>query len=246
MARSGGTLLDMQQTDDTCTSAPSVIAIDGPVAAGKTTVGTLLSRKLSYRFLDTGSMYRALTWVAIERNVGLEDEESLARLVQQVRLEVLYNGGERVLAGDRDISHELRRPEVDKGVSLVARLSKVRETMVKRQREIAQSGSIVMVGRDIGTVVLPDAPLKVFLSASAEERARRRFKEMLAMGQRVQYQDVLQNLRARDELDTQRFYSPLQPADDAHIVDTNDISLEEVVVRILSLCGCTKGYGNSV
>jgi cytidylate kinase len=217
---------------------PSAIAIDGPVAAGKTAVGRLLSRRLGYRFLDTGTMYRAVTWLALERGIDVEDEEALARLAREAVIEVSQEGQrDTVQVNGRDITQVIRRPEVEQNVSLVARLPRVRRALVEKQRAIADGGSIVMAGRDIGTVVLPDAGLKVFLLASVEERARRRYLELRGMGQDVAYEEVLRELKMRDKLDSERSHSPLRPAPDAHLIDTDGVDVEQVVERILALMG---------
>ncbi|MBF8267029.1 MAG: cytidylate kinase [Dehalococcoidia bacterium] len=217
---------------------PSIIAIDGPVAAGKTAVGTLLARHLGYRFVDTGSMYRAITWAALRDKVGPEDEAGLTALAQRVQIEVTPSNGQkgpRLKIDGKDVTEELRTREVERGVALISRFAQVRQAMVARQRTLAQPGRIVMAGRDIGTVVLPDAPLKIFLTASPNERARRRQRDMEELGQSLQLSQVLSDLLQRDKLDTERANSPLRPGDDAHIIDTDHIDLTQVVERILAL-----------
>ena len=216
-------------------SDPTYIAIDGPVASGKTAIGRLLARRLGYRFLDTGLMYRAATWAAIERGIDLEDEESLTGLASALEMrQVADESGERLLVDGQDITHRLRDPQVERGVSPVAKVSGVRSAMVERQRSIAKDGPIVMVGRDIGTVVLPDAGVKVFLKASVEVRARRRFNEMEAEGQSLDYRQVLDDLARRDKIDSERSDSPLLPADDAFQIDTDNLRIDEVAEKILS------------
>lgn len=215
-------------------SMPSAIAIDGPVAAGKTAVGKLLARKLGYRFLDTGNMYRGITWAAISRKVDLRDPDRLGKLADDVTIDVVPgNGnGDRLLIDGEDITHRLRETEVERAVSQVASIGPVREALVEKQRALGQAGRIVMVGRDIGTVVLADAELKVYLSASVEERARRRHRELRELGQKVSYGRVVQELMRRDKIDTERSHSPLQAARDAHVLNTDGIGVEEVVERI--------------
>ena len=216
-------------------ATPGVIALDGPVAAGKTAVGKLVAQRLKYRFIDTGSMYRAVTWLALEEAVPLE-APALAALAQRVRIRVVESpGGARILVGERDVTDLLRSPRVEGAVSIVSQVLEVRQAMVCQQQEIAREGRIVMAGRDIGTVVLPDAELKVFLTASVQERARRRYDELCALGQQVSYEEVLAGLRERDRLDSQRAHSPLRPAGDARIVDTDGKGLEQVVAEILAL-----------
>ena len=216
--------------------APTVISIDGPVAAGKTAVGRLLSRRLGYRLIDTGSMYRAVAWLALERRIDPSDEDALKRLAELTPVDITQRDGrEVVIIAGEDVSDRLRTPEVEQVVSLVARVPGVRKALVEQQRRIAAGGRIVMVGRDIGTVVLPDAGLKLFLLASPGERARRRYLELEQSGQQVNQQKVLDDLLARDKLDSERADSPLRPAEDALKLDTDDLSLERVVARILAL-----------
>ena len=218
-------------------SKPSAIAIDGPVAAGKTAVGRLLARKLGYRFLDTGNMYRGITWAAISREIDLRDPDRLGKLTDDVTIDVVPgNGnGDRLLVDGEDITHRLRETEVERAVSQVASIGPVRKALVEKQRALGRAGRIVMVGRDIGTVVLADAELKVYLSASVEERARRRHRELGELGQKVSYGRVVQELMRRDKIDTERSHSPLQAARDAHVLNTDGIGVEEVVEKILAM-----------
>jgi cytidylate kinase len=212
------------------------IAVDGPVASGKTAVGRLLSRKLGYRFLDTGIMYRALTWLALERGVDTEDADGLVEMAKRHELGVVFDDDDdvRILVGDRDVTPNLWRQEVDRAVSLVSRVAGVREVLVDHQRRIASEGAVVVVGRDVGTVVLPDAPLKLFLTASKEERAGRRYEELRAAGQGLSYEQVLSDLERRDRLDTERETGPLRPASDACVMTTDDLGLDEVVERVIA------------
>ena len=218
-----------------------MIAVDGPVASGKTSVGKLLSRELGYRFLDTGIMYRALTWLALDRSINLENEEALGHLASEtvIRLkeqgEALRLSGDTVLIDGREVSEELRHPLVDQAVSIVASVSAVRSALVEQQREIAREGRIVVVGRDIGTVVLPHADLKLFLVASVPERARRRYMELRSQGYSVEYDQVLKDLEARDELDTGRADSPLRTASDALLLDTDGIGVQQVIEKVKEL-----------
>lgn len=215
------------------------IAVDGPVASGKTAVGRLLSRKLGYRFLDTGIMYRALTWLALERGVDPGDADGLVAMAKGHELGVVFGEDEdaRILVDDLDVTPNLWRQEVDQAVSLVSRVAGIRELLVDHQRRIAAEGAVVMVGRDVGTVVLPDAPLKLFLTASKEERARRRYEELRTVGQGLSYEQVLSDLERRDRLDTEREAGPLRPATDACVMETDDLSLDEVVEMVLAKVG---------
>ena len=211
---------------------PSVIAIDGPVASGTTTGGKALARRLGYAFVDTGVYYRAATIAALDAGTPLDDEAALARLSEG--LEVRLGGGsESVSLGDRDITSRLRAPEVDAAVSAVARVAGVRRAMVAQQRAIAKGGDVIMVGRDIGTNVLPDAA-KVYLDASPEERARRRFEELAGTDEARSEAEVLGNLELRDAIDSGRADSPLRVADDALHVLTDGLAVEVVVERVLA------------
>ena len=215
----------------------SVIAIDGPVASGKTAVGRLLAQRLGYRFLDTGAMYRAITWVAVEAGVDLGSAELLTDLAQERVMEVVFDdeGEVRILLDRRDVTPYLRRQEIEEGVSRVSRVPGVRDVLVAHQRRLAKGERLVMAGRDIGTVVLPEAPVKVFLTASAEERARRRYQELQSMGKVMGYQQVLEDTEQRDRLDTERPIAPLRPAEDASEVKTDGLSVEQVIEHIMAL-----------
>lgn len=218
-----------------------MITIDGPVAVGKSTVGSSLAKRLGYKFVDSGVMYRALTGKAIELGIDLQDEEALVRLAAETVIEVAWTPeGESVLVDGRDVSDRMRSPEVERGVSLVAKVAGVRKVMVAQQRRLAQAGRLIMAGRDIGTVVLPRAELKVFLSASAEERARRRYWELRQRGEEASYESILCELRRRDQIDSQRSVSPLKPAADAQIINTEGFTLEQVVDKVYAL---TTGEG---
>ncbi|MDE2842310.1 MAG: (d)CMP kinase [Chloroflexota bacterium] len=214
------------------------IAIDGQAAAGKTVVGRELALRLGCPFLDTGIMYRAVTWLALNEGVSMEDETALGELASGSAMRPGDRADNGLLLGDRMLGPELRTAEVDQHVSLVARVSGVRREMVRQQRDIAaracqDSGGIVMVGRDIGTIVLPDAHLKVFMVASPEVRAQRRYDELKSQGQAASYQEILDNALSRDRIDSQRADSPLAQAADALLVDTSDLTIEQVVGKIL-------------
>lgn len=218
-------------------SKPRTIAIDGPVAAGKDTVGRAVAERLGYRFLDTGVMYRALTWLALKEGVRLEDEEALGQLAAAADISIGDNSGDSpasVLVNREDVTHSLRSAELERGVSLVARVGPVREALVARQQEMAREGRVVMAGRDIGTVVVPDAELKVYLAASPEERARRRLLQLRGQGQKASYQGVLADLERRDRIDSQRALSPLRPAPEALIIDTDGLDVGQVVAWIMA------------
>ena len=215
------------------------VAIDGPVASGKTAVGRRLAQRLGYRFLDTGAMYRAFTWAAVNRDVDPDDWESQARLAGQLRIRLVPgDDGNRLFVDDQDVTDHLRSPEVERNVSLFSRVPGVRAALVEQQRAVAREGPIVMAGRDIGTVVLVDAEVKVFLDASVEVRARRRFRELESGGgERPDIHRVREELERRDMIDTEREDSPLRPANDAVRIDTDCLETEEVVDSIMSFLG---------
>ncbi|HEY8491371.1 MAG TPA: (d)CMP kinase [Dehalococcoidia bacterium] len=216
------------------------IAIDGPAASGKSAVGSRVAQGLRYRFLDTGAMYRALTWLAVSRGIDPEDEERLAALARETKMTVgppPPDGSEycSITVDGVDATPYLRVPAVEAAVSLVSRVPAVREALVERQRELARSGPIVMAGRDIGTTVLPDADLKVFLDAPRAERAGRRLRQFQEQGRAADLDQVLADLERRDWLDSQRAVSPLRKAEDAVVVETDALPLEDVVERVLAL-----------
>ena len=216
---------------------PSTIAIDGPAACGKTTVGRLLAQKLGYRFVDTGAMYRALTWEALRLGVDIEDEGALGSLAESTKREFPPDGNDGIIVNGRYINNELRSPEVDFGVSPVAKVADVRKVLVRNQRLIAKGGNIVMVGRDIGTNVLLDADLKVYLDVSVEEQARRRYEEMVEHGEKADYEEILASLTRRDRIDSNRFVNPLRKADDAYVINTDIMDANGVLDEILKLVG---------
>lgn len=214
---------------------PQLVAIDGPVAVGKSTIGSLLAQRLGYFFVDTGVMYQALTWKALKIGIDLKDEEKLSQLAANTKIEFAGKQSLNVFVDGEDISDKVHSPEVEESVSLLSRVLEVRRAIVKEQRRLAQGGGVVMAGRDIGTVVLPDAKLKIFLTASPEMRAQRRYIELLNEGEKADYKAILNELVRRDEMDSQRAVSPLKPATDTKIIDTGDLAPEQVVQKILDL-----------
>jgi cytidylate kinase len=211
---------------------PTFIVIDGPGAVGKSVIGNLLAQGLGYRFFDTGAMYRALTWLALELGFELQDENALAELALGTNIELAPG---IVLVDGRDVTRNIHSERVEGEVSLVAKVAGVRHTLVARQRQMAQGGKVVMAGRDIGTVVLPDAELKIYLAASTEERARRRYSEIIREGKQANYDKILAELRDRDKLDSERALAPLKPAPDAKVIDTDGLGIEQVLAEIMSL-----------
>jgi len=222
-------------------SPPSIIAIDGPAASGKSTLGRALANKLGYLFFDTGVMYRAVTRLALDRDMNLRDETAITKLAEQAQIDVRppsENNGRAydVLADGRDVTWEVRTADVDANVSIVSAYEGVRRALSAQQRRIGLRGRVVMVGRDIGTVVLPEADLKVYLDASAEERAKRRYNEILQGGGQADYEEILSNVVERDRIDSTRAVAPLRPAEDAVILDSDKLSAEEVFLKALELC----------
>lgn len=222
-------------------SPPRIIAIDGPAASGKTTLGKRLAEALGYLFFDTGVMYRAVTWLALARGVPIHDETAVTAIAEKAVIDVrppsqADGRAYDVLADGVDITWEIRRPEVDANVSPVSAYAGVRRALTEQQRRIGLRGRVVMVGRDIGTVVLPEADLKIYLDASPEERARRRYKEILGLGGQAVYEEILANVRERDRIDSTRAVAPLRPAEDAVILISDGLSADDVFRRALELC----------
>jgi cytidylate kinase len=229
---------------------PAIIAIDGPAAAGKSTIGYQLAQKVNYLYFDTGIMYRAVTYAALARGLDLHDAAAIGALAQSIQIDITPTPPEEaherlvnVLVDQVDVSAHLRTGEVDRNVSLVSAYPAVREALSQQQRRIAhhygrgaaERPGIVMVGRDIGTVILPEAPLKVYMEATIAERARRRYCELRTKGKEVSVTQILEELKQRDKLDSERAHSPLRPAADAVIIDTSDLSTEEVIDAILGI-----------
>ncbi|WP_079479939.1 (d)CMP kinase [Halobacillus salinus] len=212
------------------------IAIDGPAAAGKSTVAKMVAEKLSYIYVDTGAMYRALTWKAIQEGVALEDEEKLETLLKESDLKLVQSEkGQLVMLDGQDVSEAIRTDEVTNQVSIVAKHQKVRVEMVKRQQELVKEQGVVMDGRDIGTHVLPDAEVKIFMIASVEERAERRYKENVEKGFDADLEKLKEEIRKRDEIDSNRSVSPLVKADDAIELDTTSLTIDQVVEKIIGV-----------
>ncbi|MED2972732.1 (d)CMP kinase [Fictibacillus sp. B-59209] len=212
------------------------IAIDGPAGAGKSTVAKLVADKLSYIYIDTGAMYRALTYKALSSKSDLHDGSMLQSLLKETNIELEITGdGQAVILDGSDVSKEIRSSDVTNNVSFVATPQEVREEMVRRQQELASEGGVVMDGRDIGTHVMPDAELKVFLIASVEERAKRRYDENKSKGYETDLEKLKEEISLRDKRDSEREFAPLKKADDAIELDTTSMSIEDVVNEILHL-----------
>lgn len=219
---------------------PSIIAIDGPAASGKSTIGAALAQELGYLYFDTGVMYRAVTYVALSRSIPIGDEQAITRLAENVRIDCLPpdvdDGRQYTIRADgRDITWDIRERAVDVNVSPVSAYPGVRRAMTAQQRRIGLQGRVVMVGRDISTVVLPEADLKIYLDATEEERARRRYRERVARGESVGFAAVLQEIRRRDEIDSTRSVAPLKQADDAIYLDSTGLSIPQVLARVMEI-----------
>jgi cytidylate kinase len=220
---------------------PFIIALDGPAASGKSTLGLTLADSLGYLFFDTGIMYRAVTWIALQHDMNLLDESVITELAQKAQIDIRPPSKADgracdVVIGDKDVTWDMRDGEVDANVSVVSAYPGVRQALSEQQRRIGLRGKVVMVGRDIGTVVLPEADLKVYLDASAEERAKRRFDEIIARGEKADYDEILRKVIERDRIDSTRAVAPLRPADDAIIIDSDKMTAEQVVARVMELC----------
>jgi cytidylate kinase len=220
--------------------APRIIAIDGPAASGKTTLALELAHRLNYLYFDTGIMYRAVTVAVLRRKIDALDEASVVHISETVEIDIAppraaedYNS--TVFLDGEDVTLELRTPLVDAYVSIVSAYAGVRDAMTRQQRRIGERGQVVMVGRDIGTVVLPEADLKVYLDANLEERAHRRWVEEQQQGQSQSLEDTLEAMRKRDEVDRHRSVAPLRPAEDAIILDTTKLGGQDVLQRILEI-----------
>ncbi|MCP5096713.1 MAG: (d)CMP kinase [Chloroflexi bacterium] len=220
----------------------SLIAIDGPAASGKSTVGKLLAEALNYLFLDTGCMYRATTVAVFQQNIDIMDETAVTQLAQAIDIDIQPVAGKvdgrlyTVLLDGRDITWDIRSPQVDGNVSQVSKYIGVRQQMVMLQRAFGKRGKVVMVGRDIGTVVMPNAPLKLYVTASAEERARRRWHDRQGQGHNGDnYEAILADVIRRDKIDSSREHSPLRPATDAIHIDTTNRTPAELVADILMM-----------
>jgi len=214
-----------------------IIAIDGPAASGKTTLGKLLADEFGYLFLDTGVMYRAATLAVMNEAIEITNENAVSELSQKIVIDILpasMPDGRScdILLDGKDVTWQIRSPEVEARVSVVSSYAGVRRAMSERQREIGLRGNVVMVGRDIGTVVLPEAGVKIYLDASVEERAQRRYDELHARGENADYQEILDSMRRRDQIDSNRAIAPLKPAKDAIILNSNQLSVKQVYEKV--------------
>jgi len=212
----------------------AVIAIDGPAGAGKTTIARIVSKKLGYNYIDTGGMYRAISWKAFRKKIDLESKEELIRMVRNSKIELKSRAGTvRVHLDGKDVTNKIRSKRVTEGASILAKIPEAREELVKIQRRLGSSGGIVVEGRDIGTVVFPGADYKFYLDASIKERALRRYRELKAKGEKGDLAELEKAIRSRDRRDRTRGVAPLKIAPDAVVIDSTDMSKKEVVEFIL-------------
>ncbi|MFY4775961.1 (d)CMP kinase [Metabacillus sp. RGM 3146] len=211
------------------------IAIDGPAAAGKSTVAKIIAEDMSYIYIDTGAMYRSLTYKAIHEGIDLESEEKLVQLLSRLNIKLVPGAVQSVYINEENVTEAIRTSAVSNQVSIVSMHSLIRQEMVKRQREMAADGGVVMDGRDIGTHVLPDADIKIFLLASVEERSKRRHEENLSKGYESNIEQLMEEIARRDKLDSEREVSPLRKAEDAVEINTTSLTIEEVAEKIKEL-----------
>lgn len=210
-----------------------VIAIDGPAAAGKSTVSKIVAKKLGYTYIDTGAMYRAFTEYVLRVGVDPENEVECNKLIPDVHIELFPNG--TVMCSGKDVTKEIREPHVSRNVSYIASYKEIRLAMVDQQRKMAEKVSVVMDGRDIGTYVLPNADVKIYQVASVEERAKRRFIENTQKGIECTLESIIADVQRRDKIDSSRAFAPLRPAEDSILLDTSDMTIDESVEAVLKI-----------
>jgi len=211
----------------------NVIAIDGPGGAGKSTIAKLLAKKLNYLHLDTGAMYRAVTLAALNNNIDFSDKDKLVELAQSI--DITFDKKGEIYLNGKNVSEKIRTAAVNNYVSQTAAVKGVRKVLVKKQQQLAQNNKVVMDGRDIATVVLPEAAHKFFLTASLEERARRRYQEVRSKKKKADFEEIKNSIARRDKLDSERKHSPLKKAEDAVLVDTTDLSIDQVLDHMIAI-----------
>jgi len=212
------------------------IAIDGPAASGKSTTAKILAEKLGYLYIDTGAMYRALTLAVLQGKINIQSRLEIIEIAKKSKIELIQQKNElRTLLNGEDVSVDIRKPEVNEIISIISAYAEVREIMVEKQQKLAESGGVVMDGRDIGTVVLKDAEIKIFMKADLDERAQRRYNEFQLKGIKSSLERIRTEIQKRDEIDSSRAASPLKPAKDAHVVDTSKMTISEQVETCLNI-----------
>lgn len=209
-----------------------VVAIDGPAGAGKSTISKIIAQRLNLKYIDTGAMYRAVTLKAIKNNLDLYNNNEISHMVKNSNISI---NDEKIFIDEIDVTEEIRMPYVNEKVSIVSAMPEVREVLKEKQRKMAESFNVIMDGRDIGTNVLKDANIKIFLTASVEERAKRRYKEMIEKGISTTFEDVFKDIENRDNIDSSRKANPLKKADDAVMLDTTGMKMNEVVDAIIKI-----------
>jgi len=225
-----------------------IIAIDGPAAVGKSTMGKLIARKLGFIYIDTGAIYRAITWKVLKNNIDINNENMISDIVSSTCITIKKTNTNslkdyyHIFVDEEDVTEEIRNPKIDQNVSLIAKLPKIRRQLIHLQRKLAEKGNIVMEGRDIGSVILPMADIKLYFTASEEERIKRRYKELIKKGYDVGYEEVKKQIVQRDEIDSKRKYAPLIKAKDAILIDSTEKSIEEVKDEILKIIKKQKKY----
>ncbi len=211
-----------------------VITIDGPAGSGKSTVAKIVAKELGFLYLDTGAIYRALGYLALSKGIDLNDEDKVVKLIDEMELDIkIQEGSQRIYLNKEDISEKIRTEEIGMAASTVSKHPKVRKALLDLQRRFALKNNLVAEGRDTGTVVFPEAKVKIFLTATPEVRAKRRLKELKEKGMHVNYNEILESILKRDRQDSERETAPLKPADDAVIIDTSELTVEEVVEKVL-------------
>jgi len=225
-----------------------IIAIDGPSAVGKSTIGKLIAQELGYLYIDTGAIYRAITWKVIQKNIDLNNEGLVSDLVSKIHISIkkIYRNFKKiycVFVNGEDVTEEIRNPKIDQNVSLIAKLPKVRKQLIDMQRNLAKNGCIVMEGRDIGSIILPYADIKLYFSASEEERIKRRYQELKDRGYKISYKEIKEQILRRDVIDSNRKYAPLTKTEDAILIDTTNKTIEEVKNEILKIINKYKKNG---
>lgn len=217
-----------------------VIAIDGPAAAGKSTVSKAVAKRLGFTYIDTGAMYRAFTEYVIRKGVDPQNEEECCKLIPEVQIELLQDG--RVICSGEDVTRQIREPKVSSNVSYIASYKDIRLAMVEQQRKMAEKVSVVMDGRDIGTYVLPNADVKIYQIATVEERAKRRYLENKEKGISTTLEEVVEDVKKRDRIDSSRAFAPLKPAEDSIELDTSKLNIEESVNAVLDIIKNKVGF----